>query len=82
MKVLVNKGTLLSEVRPLLLFATVSQTSWECGWRERCITCGSTCMVQESAGTLYVSLHIYIYIHICIHTFMYAFTFIRISVSS
>ena len=29
-KVLVNKGTLLSEVRPLLLFAIVSQTSREC----------------------------------------------------
>ena len=48
MKVLVNKGTLLSEVRPLLLFAIVSKTSRECGWREICITCGSTCMVQES----------------------------------
>ena len=32
-KALVNKGTLLSEVRPLLLFAIVSQTSRECGWR-------------------------------------------------
>ena len=30
MKVLVNKGTLLSEVRPLLLFAIVCQTSREC----------------------------------------------------
>ena len=47
-KVLVNKGTLLSEVRPLLLCAIISQTSREYGWRARCITCGSTCMVQES----------------------------------
>ena len=46
--VLVNKGRLLSEVRPLLLFPIVSQMSRECGWREICITCGSTCMVQES----------------------------------
>ena len=37
MKVLVNKGTLLSEVRPLLLFSIVSQTSRECGWRVRCL---------------------------------------------
>ena len=48
MKVLVKKGTLLSEVRPLLPFAIVSQTSRECGWREKCIICGSTYMVQES----------------------------------
>ena len=40
MKVLVNKGTLLSEVSPLLLLVYVGQTSRECGWRERCIICG------------------------------------------
>ena len=44
-KVPVNKGTLLSEVR----VATVRKCkSWECGWRGRCITCGSRCKVQES----------------------------------
>ena len=47
MKVLVNKGTLLSEVRPLLLFAIVSQTSRECVSRE----CqGSECQGSVGGG--------------------------------
>ena len=49
MEVPVNKGTLLSEVR-VSLFKGVSQTSRECGWRERCVTCGSRSMVQESTS--------------------------------
>ena len=44
-KVLVNKGTLVSEVRVTTVPIPKSR---EGGWRERCITCGSMCKVQES----------------------------------